>query len=94
MKTLYATVICLGIIALILQITTIFVSNNIASDSIYASELAEKIDNLDEKNLSLRSEVLHFSSFEIISQQAIELGFVTPKNFISLHTPLHVAITQ
>lgn len=93
-KILTVTIIILGVITLLTQITSIYVSNTRSLQSIQASELREKLAKLKEKNLLLQSKVLSFASYNTISSKAAELGYKESKDFVSLYDPVEVAVKR
>lgn len=72
----------------ILQLVSIYLSNSISTNSIYASDLQKKVEVLQEKNSHLKTEVLEYSSYDSVSSRAATLGFSqNKKNTISLSGP-------
>lgn len=94
MKLLYSIVGLLFITALILEGVNIYLSNKISTDSIIASKLQARIDNADEQISALNSEVLKYSSYQVVSNRAMALGFQVTRNYISLYSPLQVAVSK
>lgn len=85
----------LFITVLLLEGTNIYLSNRVAGTSIEVARLTQEVQVLDEKNISLKSELLSFSSYEHVSSRAAELGFIESKDSaIMLSTPLQVAISR
>lgn len=72
----------------ILEVINIHLSNSISTNSIYASSLQTKVENLAEKNTLLKTEVLKYTSYDYISSKAATLGFVeNKKSAISVSGP-------
>lgn len=87
--------VILLILVVLLEGVQVYLSNRIAGTSIEVAQLQEKIGKLDEKNVSLKSELLTYSSFEHIASRAAELGFIENKNQdISLSAPIPVAFSN
>jgi len=81
-------------ITLFLEIINIYLSNKVSTDSVYASNVKEKINEYEEQNAVLETESLKYASFHMLSSRAAELGFIEPKEFVSLYSPLEVAIKR
>lgn len=80
---------------LIVEGANIFLSNSLAGSSMEVSAVKKQIQDLDEKNTTLRTELLSFSSFENIASRAAGLGFGEYKDTaIMINTPLKVAINR
>lgn len=94
MKKSYIFITLLIVIVLILEVLNIYFSNKVAVDSLHATKLRETIKILDEENSSLRSQILASSSYEVIASRATELGFTTPKRFISLFAPAKLSMNS
>lgn len=90
-KILFALLI---VTTIVLECVNVFFSNTVAGSSIEVATIRQDIQMIDEKNMSLRSELLSYSSFERIASRAAELGFVENKNAISLTAPLPVAVSR
>ena len=79
----------------VLEGVNIYLSNTVAGSSIEVARLRETIEVLDEKNISLKSEYLSYSSYDHVSSRAAELGFQESKDSaIMLKAPLQVAISR
>lgn len=88
LTTLFLTVI-------LLEGINVYLSNRVAGTSIEVSRLTQSVEILDEKNISLKSELLSFSSFDRVASRAAELGFTENKDSaIMVNTPLQVAISR
>jgi cell division protein FtsL len=97
MKLLSLKNMVLGLIALVvlLEGVQVYLSNRIAGTSIEVARLQGEIARIDEKNVSLKSELLSFSSFDHVSSRAAELGFIENKNQdITLKAPIPVALSN
>lgn len=94
MKKIYIIIGLLTVVAVFLQVVNIYFSNNLVSDSPTLTKIDEKIDEVDRKNTLLRAQLLELISFETISSRAAELGFVEPKETISLSNAQDIARKQ
>ena len=88
----YALLILLIFIAVFLELANVFLLNKVSTDSIYASKLKQEISVFEEKNMILKTEILQSTSMDMIASQAASLGFVEPTGYISLYSPLTVAV--
>lgn len=71
-----------------LEVVNIHLSNSISTNSIYASSLQTKVENLQERNTLLKTEILKYTSYDYISSKAATLGFVeNKKSAISVGGP-------
>ena len=86
------TVVCLFMLMMMLELIHIYMRNKVSSDSIYATKVRTELAQYKGKNMSLRIEILDLTSFNALYARAQELGYVEPKEFISLYTPLQVAL--
>lgn len=77
-----------------LQLVNVFLVNTIASGSVEAAMIQNEIDKIEEKNAIIKTELLKYSSFTRVASRAAELGFGDEKSFISVKTPLPVAISS
>lgn len=87
----YYLLTALIVLTLVFQGVNIYLSNKLSSNSIQASSIQDQLDNLTQKNIALRTEVLSYSSYENIASRAASLGYTYTKQYISLKTPLQVA---
>lgn len=95
MKKINTLVLLLVLSTIILQGVNVYLSNKLAANSIDASDLQKKISSLQEKNQILETKILEATSLDYIASRAASLGFVNDnKNYISLYSPLEVAITR
>lgn len=85
MKLTKVLIVVLIILTITLEVVNIYLSNKVAVDSLQATQLQKKIDQFEDKNVHLRSELLEYTSYEVISSRAATLGFVEPKDFITLY---------
>lgn len=93
MKHLTKTLlVVLLVVFLMLSVVNIFITNKITLESLSATKTRNEIAKLQEQNAILSSEILGYTSFEVISSKAASLGFHEEKDFISLYAPLQVAI--
>lgn len=86
-RTLYLPVVILAALTVGLELLSIHLSQKLASDSVVVTKLQESIAKLDEENHILNAKLLKQTSFEVISEKAISMGFVENQSYISLHTP-------
>ena len=93
-KFLKLTIIFLGVLALISQMISIYLSNTMSLASIEATKLRTEVDELSEHNIKLQSEVLALSSYNAISSRAGELGYKKNSEFVSLYDPVDLARTR
>lgn len=95
MKKINIVVLLLVLTTFVLQGINIYLSNKIAANSINVSKMQENIDALNEKNQILEAKILESTSLDHIASRAAQLGFASDnRNYISLYTPLEVAITR
>lgn len=76
------------------EVINIYLLNSIATDSIYVSQMQDQIRELREENTSIQTQILQQTSIATLSTRARKLGFVDAKEFISLYSPLQVALTK
>lgn len=88
------TIFILTIIAILLQVANVFLSNTIASGSVEAALLTTKIEKVEEKNAIIKTELLKYSSLTRLASRAAEMGFVDSKKFITVNSPLSVAVSS
>lgn len=94
MKTRLILII-LFLTVLLLEGINVYLSNRVAGTSIEVARLTQAVEVIDEKNTSLRSELLSFSSFARVASRAAELGFTENKDSaIRLSAPLQVALSR
>lgn len=84
MKKIYLIIGLLLIVSFITETIYLTHSDALASESVKAEELRNKIATIDEKNQILNSEILSHASILVVSSRAAELGFEKPREFISL----------
>lgn len=94
MKILNKIIVFLVIVLIVLQGINIFLENRISLESIKSSKLRKEIAIVQERNELLNSQVVQYSSFDMISSRAAELGFVEAKEAISLFAPVPLAIKK
>lgn len=90
-KIIKITILFLTILAVLTQGIGIYISNTKSLESLEATKLRVKIDELREENINLQSEVLASSSFSAISSRAGELGYRDTREFVSVYDPLELA---
>lgn len=91
-KLIKISIVFLAVFAIVTQITVIYISNMSAADSISATKLAAKIENLKEDNLDIQDKILALASYQAISSRAAELGYEDNQNIVSVYTPLPLAL--
>lgn len=94
MKFIRYTLIILMAIALSLEGVNIYFANNVSADSIEATKLQARINSYEEENTILKTEILKYTSYEEVASKAAILGFVEPKEYMSLYTPKQVAVQR
>ena len=93
MKKIRYLIFSLVAVTIVLEGFNIFISNSIAGSSIEVSLLTQEIEGIDEKNTSLKTELLSYSSFESVASRAASLGFIENKNSaMMINSPLKVAL--
>lgn len=85
-------IIPLAIVALILEGVNIFLTNQVSSESVTVSRLEAEIAEIEQKNYTLKSDVLEYSSLDRVASRAAELGLGETKKKISLYEPVTVAV--
>lgn len=89
------TLLTLFLTVLLLEGINVYLSNRVAGTSIEVARLTQAVEVMEEKNTSLRSELLSFSSFARVASRAAELGFTEHKDSaIMLSAPLRVALSR
>lgn len=89
-KILISTIICVVILSLV----QVFVSNSFSTKGILLNNIEEKIKYYEKENAFLNEKLLMASSFNNISSQAGQLGFVEEKSYVSLTSPLPLALKR
>lgn len=84
MKKIYTITVLLLMLIAIVEVVYLAHSDALASESMNAEKLRNKIAEVDEQNQILQSEILSYSSILVVSSRAAELGFQKPVEFISL----------
>ncbi len=92
MKKIYLIASILILVILGVEVLYLAQSNNLATESVRAEELMEKITALEEKNQILESEVLSYSSLQVVASRAADLGFEKPEEFIMLKDSDSIAL--
>lgn len=77
-----------------MQAILAFYSNVVSSESLESMRLKANIKELKDDNLSLNTQILQYTSLEYVSSRAGELGFVSAKSYISLFSPVQIAVTS
>lgn len=87
-------ILSLGVLVMFLQVANVFLSNTIASGSVEAAMLQSEIEKIDEANAIIKTELLKYSSFTRVASRAAELGFNDTKRFMTVSSPLTVAVSS
>ncbi len=90
-KKVKITIAIFGALALLTQVVNVYVTNTNSLESVEATNLRAKVDELKEKNINLQSEVLSASSYITISSRAGDLGYRDTREFVSLYDPIELA---
>ena len=80
------------VIALLLEGVNVFLTNQVSTESVTVNIMTQEIEELEQKNFTLRSEILEYTSFDSVASRAAELGFAETKKNITLYNEPHVAI--
>lgn len=92
LKLIFTTLI---LTVVLLEGVQVYLSNRIAGTSIEVAQLRSQIEVLDEKNTSLKTQLLSYSSFNNVASRAAQMGFLESRNnVIMIHAPLPVAISR
>lgn len=95
MKKIKFIIVGLVILVVLLEGIHVYLSNRISEKTIEVATLREQIEVLDEKTISLRTELLQYSSFDRISSRAAELGFQDSKDgTLMVNSPMPMARVQ
>ncbi len=84
----------LTIMAIVVQMISIYVASGKAIDSITATELRAKIESIREDNIAIESNILTFASYTAVASRAATIGFEETKEFVSLYDPVEVALRR
>ena len=90
-KIIKITIAAFGVLALLTQVVNIYVTNTKSLESVEATRLRAKVEELKENNINLQSEVLNASSYGTISSRAGDLGYRDTREFVSLYDPVELA---
>lgn len=83
------------LLVIVLEAVSVYLSNTIAGTSVEVANLRQEIEAVNEKNVSLKTELLSYASYERIASRAAELGFVESRDSaIMVHAPLQVALVH
>lgn len=91
MKKIGTTII---IFVIMLSLVQVFISNSFSTKGILLNDIESKIKSYKKENAFLNEKLLLVSSFTNISSQASQLGFVTEKSYVSLTSPLPLALKR
>ncbi len=92
MKKIYLIATTLLLLLAILEVVYLTQSDALASESMKAEELRAQIEKLEEENSIIHSEILSYSSMQIISSRAAELGYDKPSEIIVLKKQDSIAL--
>ena len=90
-KILNITITVLIIAMVATQCLSIYISNTSAADSISATKLSSRLEELQEENINLESQILSYASYQIVASRAATLGYKNTRDFISVYDPVQVA---
>jgi len=76
--------IALPVIAIVLFISQIMFTNNLAEDGSTLKSITEKIDTLTIENERLEQQIASQSSLLVIQQKAVANGFIEAKHFLTI----------
>lgn len=94
MKKLYIIIVGLIMLTLTLEGIDIYLSNSLSTQSLSASKYRTRIDELDEQNIALKAQLLRLTSYDVISSSAASIGFIQPKNVLSVKSQPHLAVSR
>ena len=90
-KFLKLTIIVFVAVAVLTQAVSIYLSNTKSLESIEATQLRAKVNEVSESNMELSVKLLSLSSYNDISSRAAELGYKKNSEIVSLYDPVTVA---
>lgn len=93
-KLVTGSLILLIALAVVTQAIVIYISNTSAADSIYATKVSQKLNELSEENINLESEILTFASYQAVASRAAVLGFEKSREFVSVYDPVSIALSR
>jgi hypothetical protein len=93
-KLVTSSSILLIAIAVITQGVVIYISNTSAADSIRATKVSLKLNELSEENINIESKILTFASYQAVASRAAVLGFESTRDFVSVYDPVTVALSR
>jgi len=94
-KIISLSTIFLPIIAIILFVSQIVFTNNLAQDGSTLKEISAKIDMLAVENERLNQEIAFASSIPEIQKKALADGFIEAKHFLTIAQGKYlVSLTQ
>ena len=93
-KFVMGSLILLIVVAAVTQAVVIYISNTSATDSIRATKVSLKLNELTEKNINLESKILTFASYQAVASRAAVLGFERSREFVSVYDPVQVALSR
>jgi cell division protein FtsL len=81
---LFIATILLPVIAIVLFVSQIMFTNNLAQDGSTLKNITVKIDALTVENERLEQQIASQSSLFVIQQKAVAQGFVEAKHFLTI----------
>lgn len=93
-KFVTGSLILLIAVAAVTQAVVIYISNTSATDSIRATKVSLKLNELTEKNINLESKILTFASYQAVASRAAVLGFEKSREFVSVYDPVQIALSR
>lgn len=92
MKKIYVILGLLFVAAFALEMVNVYLANKVSEGNIGMRNNQKLLEQLDEENMRLRSDILRSSNFTMIASRAALLGFSDESQVISLYDPLELAI--
>lgn len=93
-KFVTGSLILLIAVAAVTQAVVIYISNTSAADSIRATKVSLKLNELTEENINLESKILAFASYQAVASRAAVLGFEKSREFVSVYDPVSIALSR
>lgn len=93
-KLVKIVMVALIVIAVLFQGINIYFSNMRAVEGLSAGDLAINLEVLQSENIELEEKVLVYSSLKNIASRAGELGFDHNREFVTLFSPVEMAINR
>lgn len=80
------------LVTLVLEGINIFLANQVSTESVSVARLNQEIEELEDKNYILKTQILEYAALDSVASRAAQLGFADNKTVISLYEPATVAI--